>query len=196
MDPGYDISKECELSQQPRLRYYVYSRGTLAADYATLREAVDDGNEHAGTVMTSHKQIVWQRAGRAYLWDLGIEQIPKAEKGKYSQAVLDAVCSFEGWDPVSDPDLTQPLFTLMDETIPAEMVNLTGMELTDILHFIYRDRLVIARTGEDTYCLITGYTADTVTIADFSAGEIRTVSVSTAMEQFEAAGSVFYSYYD
>ena len=196
MDPGYDISKECELSPEPAVRYYVYTRGILAGDFSTLREAVDYGNEYAGTVMTSHKQIVWQRAGKAYLWDLGITEIPKARKGRQNQAIAEAVCSFEGWDLPEAVDQNQPLYTAMAGALPAEMINLTGMELTDVLHFVYRDRIVIARTGEDSYCLIIGYTADTLKLGDIESGEISTVSMNKAQEMFESAGNAFYSYYD
>ena len=66
------------------MQYYVYTKGRMAASFNTIQEAVEYGNTYAGTIMTSHKQVLWQRAGRAYIWDLNIDSIDKA--GQYRRA--------------------------------------------------------------------------------------------------------------
>ena len=196
LDPGYDISREYDPQKYPDVRYYVYTRGGLAADFATIKEAVDYGNDNAGTVMTSRKQIAWQRAGRAYVWDLGIETIDKAKNNGQYGVLLSAIASYEGWEAPSDVSESSPLYAQMEEKLKGQTVNLTGMELTDVLHFVYRDRLVAARTGKDSYCLITGYTNDRIRIADVSKGEVSSISWDEAKKTFEEQGNVFYSYFD
>ena len=53
-----------------------------------------------------------------------------------------------------------------------------------------------ARTGKDSYCLITGYTNDRIRIADVSKGEVSSISWDEAKKTFEEQGNVFYSYFD
>jgi|GEM_PF-499160 len=196
LDPGYDITKEYKASSEIDLCYYVYTRGRLDVSFAALNKAIDYGNEYAGTIMTSRKHIVWQRAGRAYIWDLGIDSIGKAKKGAQNKTIIDAIASYEGWDAPDTVDNNEQLFAAMTDKLPAETVNLTGIALTDVLHFVYRDRVVVAKTGTGSYCLITGYTNTSVTVADVEAGTVSALSWTAAEEEFKNAGNVFYSYFD
>ncbi len=200
LDPGYDISKSIEVSDKVPMAYYVYTKGRLVASFPTIREAVAYANTEisgittAGTIMTSHKQVLWQRAGRAYIWDLGIEKLDTA--GGQTACILRTIADYEGWQPSTGGDAEAPLFAQMTDTLPAECLNISGLDLTDVLHFVYRGRLVAARTGTDKYVLITGFTNDSLTLADPSTGEIETVSYASGEEMFKSAGSVYYSYAD
>jgi hypothetical protein len=79
--------------------------------------------------------------------------------------------------------------------LPAETVNLSGLDLEDVVQFIYRDRLVAARIGEKSYGIITGYQSDSITLADLQEGQMVTYTWDEARELFEKNGNVFYSYY-
>lgn len=197
LDPGYDITKEYESSDSAELCYYVYTKGRLDGTFSTIREAIDYGRTYAGTVMTSHKQVLWQKAGRAYIWDLNIDAIGHADgTNSLNQVILEAITDFEGWEMPSAIDAGQPLFQAMTDSLPAETIDLTGVELDDVLHFIYRDRLVAARISDNMYALIIAYDNNYIQLADPEEGDTYWLTVSAAESLFEENGNVFYSYID
>ncbi|MGN0203946.1 MAG: hypothetical protein ACI4BB_05360 [Coprococcus sp.] len=197
LDPGYDITKEYESSDSVELCYYVYTKGRLDGTFSTVREAIDYGRTYAGTVMSSHKQILWQRAGRAYIWDLDIDAIGQADEAtSLNKVILETITEFEDWQMPSTVDASQPLFAAMTEALPVETIDLTGIELDDVLHFIYRDRLVAARISDNMYALIIAYDNNYIQLADPEEGDTYWLSMSAAESLFEENGNVFYSYID
>ncbi len=203
IDPGYDIAKDYHTSETVALSYYLYTKGRLYDAFPTAQEAIACANEEvsgittAGTVMTSHKQVIWQRAGRANLWDLGIDSIEKAGTDRSAtDIILQTIANYEGWEITLPEDKSQPLFSAMADCLPAEAINLSGLTLSDALHFVYRDRLLAVKCGQDKYCLITAFTADTVTTADPVTGQVTEQALEDAEKTFTAQGNVFYSYID
>ncbi len=199
LDPGYDITKTYIPSDSTELCYYVYTKGRLAGTFRTIGDAIAYGNEYAGTVMTSHKQIVWQKAGRAYVRELNIDSIEKAGSGRsVNQVLLNAITGYEGWEMPGQIDNSLPLFAAMTEYLPAETVDLSGLDMTDVLHFVYRDRLVAVKIGDNQFALIIAYDENTqyVQLADPQEGDTYWLSWRTAENRFKEAGSVYYSYYD
>ena len=195
LDPEYDISKEYTLSGQLPVRYYVFAGGQLDEEFSSLKAAISHAEDTLGTVMTSHKQVVWLSDGSAYYWSLPVNSITKVSGKSYDKAVLQTILAYEGWEQAGEPEEGAPLYATMTAALPTETVNLSGLALKDVVQFIYRDRLVVARTGADTYSIITGYQSDSITMADFTEGEIVTYSWDEAEELFAKNGNVFYSYY-
>jgi hypothetical protein len=195
LDPEYDISKEYTLSGQLPVRYYVFAGGRLDEEFSSLKAAISHAEETYGTVMTSHKQVVWLSDGSAYYWSLPVTSVTKAAGKSYQKAVLQTILDYEGWEKTKEAEDGEPLFAAMTEVLPTETVNLTGLALEDVVQFIYRDRLVVARTGADSYSIITGYQSDSITMADLAEGQTVTYTLDEAEELFKKNGNVFYSYY-
>ena len=84
----------------------------------------------------------------------------------------------------------------MSDALPAETIDLTGLELTDVLHFVYRDRLVAVKISDSDYTLITAYDTNAVWLADPVTGEVSSMSQSAAETLFKQYGKVYYSYMD
>jgi hypothetical protein len=197
LDPGYDVTKAYIASEDVELCYYVYTKGRLAAAFDTIQEAVEYGNTYAGTVMTSHKQVLWQRAGRAYVWDLGVDSIEQvSESRSLNRIILETITEMEGWELPEITDDSIPLFEAMTKYLPVETIDLTGMELTDVLHFVYRDRMVVAKISDDMYALIVGYDSTYIQLADPEEGRTYWVTWAAAESMFEDAGNIYYSYCD
>lgn len=195
LDPEYDISKEYSLSGQLPVTYYVFSGGQLDQEFSSLKAAIAHAEETYGTVMTSHKQVVWLSDGSAYYWSLPVSSISKASGSSYNEAVLQTILDYEGWEKAGEIRNDEPLYAAMTQVLPAETVNLSGLELEDVVQFIYRDRLVAVRIGENSYGIITGYQSDSITLADLQEGQMVTYTWDEAREMFEKNGNVFYSYY-
>lgn len=197
LDPGYDISKKYEDTDQVEMRYYVYTKGRMDASFKTLQEAVDYGTNYAGTIMTSHKQVLWQKAGRAYIWDLNIDSIDKVSSSQsLNRILIQKIADYEGWELNGTIDDSQPLFAAMTAVLPAETIDLSGLKLDDVLHFVYRDRVVAVKISDSDYGLITAYDNDYVWIADPAKGEVYSMTQSAAESLFEQNGKVYYSYMD
>ena len=197
MNPGYDITKDYSGTDDSGLCYYLYSGGRNATQYQRLRDAVDDGNENGGLIMASNGKIVWQYSGAAYRWSLEMpDEFVTGEGSGLGEAAVRNIASYEGWTDISYQDASLSVPDAMKQELPVEAADLTGMELEDVLHFIYRDRLVAAKTGDDSWSLITGYDSSYIYMTDLSTGETSTVSMSNAEEMFDKAGNVYYSYLD
>ena len=197
LDPGYDISKKYDEPKQVEMCYYVYTKGHMAASFKTLQEAVEYGTTYAGTIMTSHKQVIWQKAGRAYIWDLNIDSIDKAgSSSQMNQILIQTIADYEGWELNGTVDAQAPLFAAMTAALPAETIDLSGLALDDVLHFVYRDRVVAVKISANTYGLITAYNNNYIWIADPEKGEVYSMTQSAAESLFEQNGKVYYSYMD
>ncbi len=194
--PGYDITKEYTGTEEVELYYYVYTKGHLAASFTTIQEAIDYGNTYAGTVMTSHKQVLWQRAGRANIWDLSVSSIGKTEEDSLNAVLLEVIADYEGWELSEDIDASLSLLEAMTEYLPVEVIDLTGVAMTDVLHFVYRDRLVAGKISDDVYALIIAYDSSRVKLANPESGRTYWISWSYARQLFSENGNVFYSYID
>ncbi len=197
LDPGYDISRKYEDTDQVEMQYYVYTKGRMDAAFATIQEAVDYGTTYAGTIMTSHKQVIWQKAGRAYIWDLNIDSINKTSNTQSMNSILiKTIADYEGWELNGTIDDAEPLFAAMTAVLPAETIDLSGLKLDDVLHFVYRDRVVAVKLSNNNYGLITAYDNDYVWIADPAKGEVYSMTQTAAEKLFEQNGKVYYSYMD
>lgn len=197
LDPGYDISRKYEDTDQVEMQYYVYTKGRMDAAFATIQEAVDYGTTYAGTIMTSHKQVIWQKAGRAYIWDLNIDSIDKTSNTQSMNSILiKTIADYEGWELNGTIDDAEPLFAAMTAVLPAESIDLSGLKLDDVLHFVYRDRVVAVKLSNNNYGLITAYDNDYVWIADPAKGEVYSMTQTAAEKLFEQNGKVYYSYMD
>ena len=179
------------------MQYYVYTKGRMDAAFATIQEAVDYGTTYAGTIMTSHKQVIWQKAGRAYIWDLNIDSIDKTSNTQSMNSILiKTIADYESWELNGTIDDAEPLFAAMTAVLPAETIDLSGLKLDDVLHFVYRDRVVAVKLSNNNYGLITAYDNDYVWIADPAKGEVYSMTQTAAEKLFEQNGKVYYSYMD
>ena len=197
LESGYETLEDGVSVEDPPFAYYVYTRGRLEASFDTAAEAIAYSNEHdtyGGSVFTSHKQLLWQRAGAANLWDLDIDSVTAAEDGvSAAQIILDTICDYEGWEHVTVTDKSLSLYEQMQQ-LPCNVIDLTDVDLSDVVHFIYRDRVVAARTGEDDYCMIVGYDASYIQVAYPESGTVSWITWSAARTMFSEAGNVFISY--
>lgn len=198
MTPGYDITKEYEGTDESGLSYYLYSGGRNATQYRRLRDAVKAGNEEEdGLIMASSGKIVWVYGGSAYSWDLGYDsEFVTGSDGNLGEAAVKNMAAYEGWQDISYQNTSLTVRDAMEQELPVDMADLTGMELDDVLHFIYRDRMVAAKTGDDSWALITGYDSAYVYMTDLSTGESESMLRTSAEEMFDEEGNVFYSYLD
>ena len=81
-----------------------------------------------------------------------------------------------------------PLLRSITAVLPAETIDLSGLKLDDVLHFVYRDRVVAVKLSNNNYGLITAYDNDYVWIADPAKGEVYSMTQTSSRKLFEQNG--------
>ncbi|MCR4673187.1 MAG: hypothetical protein K5637_08185 [Lachnospiraceae bacterium] len=196
MSEGYGITREYTQQSERAQVYYVYAYGHMERSFSSLADAVDFAHDTAGIVMSGSKKVLWQCDGRAYIWSLDMEDYISAEEaGGKTLGLVKNICAYEGWKVPEDITVSG-VYDTLSSALPVSVMDLTGMELDDVLHFVYRDRIVAARTGSGAYCMIIGYDTLYIYTVDIESGQRQDYSWSSAEELFEKAGNVFYSYID
>lgn len=164
-----------ELNQQEteyNPEYYVYAKGKLAGIYSKPSEAVVYADSQVGVVLNRRQQYVWERGNNATEKDLNNADIP--------EVVLSGTL---------DEQAIQE--SLGDS---AEVMNLTGCTLEEILYQLSSDRPVIARQPDGTAAVIVGYDRYNTRLYKFDTGEHYYYAMDDSTALFEQGGNVFISY--
>lgn len=178
--------------------YYVYVKGdvVLATDHVT--EAVIAANEQMGVVIGDNLQYVWKRSRKATQAEfrdivVGTED---AEEGSIAQCI-NAMLEKEGIN-ISVGALIAggetPKGILNNTMKDADVLDLTGCSVDEILYYVSCGSPVFAMTGSDDAVLVVGYDSNNIVIFDPKVGMSYRKTISEADELFGSAGNVFFTY--
>lgn len=152
--------------------YAVYAKGKLVNIYAKPSEAILEADRQVGVVLNDDQQYIWERGNSQTERELNNEDIP---------AVI--------------------LTGTMDETAlqealgdSADVLNLAGCTLEEVLYQLSCDRAVIARKPDGTTVVIVGYDRYNTLWYDYATGEHTYYGINDSTELFLAGGNVFLSY--
>lgn len=194
--PAYDKTVDIEIMPPEKTRYYVYIAGKYTGMYTEAANAVRDASDNGGTVLNSNKQVVWQRGEKPLSYFMAITELEaSASSDQVKQAVLQTIMKYENIPGTPNIEGDTSLYKGMEENLGLEVVNLTGVSLEDVLYFVYKDCIVVAKTGTDNYVLLIGYNSNSVTIGNLADGTISSLGYDEAENLFNQAGNTFYSYY-
>lgn len=152
--------------------YYVYAKGKLVDIYSKPAEAILEADGQVGVVLNDDQQYVWERGNSQTENELNNEDIP---------AVF--------LNGVMDEDALQE--TLGDS---ADILNLTGCTLEEVLYQLSSDRAVMARKPDGTTAVIVGYDRYNTLWYDYATGEHTYYGINDSTNLFLAGGNVFLSY--
>ena len=82
----------------------------------------------------------------------------------------------------------------LEEKTDARILSLSGATLDEVLYFVYRGAPVYAMKNSTDAVLITGYTANQITVYEPSSGKYKVYSLRDAERMFEEAGNIYISY--
>ena len=152
--------------------YYVYAMGHLDGTFRDPAKAVQRADEHLGVVLNRSQQYVWERGNKKEQVMLNLDDIPEiVKKGTMDKAALE--------EEIGE-----------DNTI----LDLTGCTLDSVLYEVSAGRPVLARTGENSTVVITGYDAYNTWLLDQKSKEPYAYGMEESEELFEKAGNVFITY--
>ena len=149
--------------------------------YTEAANAVRDASDNGGTVLNSNKQVVWQRGEKPLSYFMAITELEaSASSDQVKQAVLQTIMKYENIPGTPNIEGDTSLYKGMEENLGLEVVNLTGVSLEDVLYFVYKDCIVVAKTGTDNYVLLIGYNSNSVTIGNLADGTISSCLLYTS----------------
>lgn len=179
-------------------RYYVYAEGVIQGAYNNPAKAINQAEDSMGVVVNEQNQLVYERSGKYTNNQIG--SISKVQAGgmvnskgasiamvlKYNHLTADAA------------ELSQSkksAYRLLKEHMEdANVLNLKGCTLDEVLYFVSGNRPVLAMLGDGNMVVITEYTESTVSYINPINGKTEKKSLSAATDMFKAAGNAFISY--
>lgn len=180
-------------------RYYVYAEGVIKAAYEKPSNAINAAEEAMGVVINQDNQIVYERSGKYTNNQIGSLTTITVGNGVDSKAACIGMILRYNHITANLKKLSsneKSAYTLLKKKMKgkANVVNLKGCTLDEVLYFVSGNRPVIALTGNNTMVLLTEYTESTVSYINPITGKTETKGITQATEMFEAAGNAFVSY--
>lgn len=195
-------------SEEEAKDFYVYNCEGLVRHSYSLAEAIELASSFStGVVVDDEARYLWRKNYDSYARiemeedEETIQDEGEIENDMVSssavESTLAAVLSYEGEScdvaALLDEGMTA-IEILTEEIEDANVYDLTGCGLTEILYYVSEQTPVYAVTGTDTAVLIVGYDTDNVIF--YNAQENRTDSMDqdSAEEELDSVGNRFIVY--
>ncbi|MBP3486805.1 MAG: hypothetical protein J6K53_00250 [Roseburia sp.] len=178
--------------------YYVYVKGDVVLATDNVTEAVIAANENMGVVIGDNLEYVWKRSRNA-TQPAPSEIVVGAEDagaGSIAQCI-NAMLEIEGIN-ISVSALIEggetPKSILNNTMKDAQVLDLTGCSVDEILYYVSCGSPVFAMTESDQAVLVVGYDSSSVVIYDPMIQSTYRRNLSDAGDMFANAGNVFFTY--
>ncbi len=179
--------------------YMVYSFGTIAAVTENCAEAIQlaDHVDVVGTVINEKGMVIWER-GIKYA-SFSLEELPGSavkNSGLTSRQEAARMLAAYAGQEIDAAAFSQEKKAkeFLEQALGSRMISLTGAALDEVLYFVFRGSPVYAMKNSTDAVVITGYSANNVTIYEPAAGKYKVISLRDAEKMFEEAGNMFLSY--
>ncbi|MCR5301492.1 MAG: C39 family peptidase [Lachnospiraceae bacterium] len=215
----FEGSRDVRLSNEDHLkRYYVYAKGDLSGIYTSESEAVSEAAALFGVVTDKRMAYIWESGNRktsAKLTDLEISSSSKAEgepapeeetteetieevaeevSSAYVKCV-DTMLQYGGVYKSAEEEIrTKSLVRVLSDNLDADVLDLSGCSLSDVLYYISRGYPVMAMTGEGNAVIIIGYDSKNTILYDPGKDSIYKYGMNDSANMFEQAGNRFVTY--
>lgn len=160
------------ISEEGAPTYYVYAKGRLVDIYSRPAEAILEADSQVGVVLNDDQQYVWERGNSQTENELNNEDIPAV----FLNGAMDEEALQEAFGDSAD------------------VLNLTGCTLEEVLYQLSSDRAVMARKPDGTTVVIVGYDRYNTLWYDYATGEHTYYGINDSTNLFLAGGNVFLSY--
>lgn len=195
---GRNLSVRARESTEPE-HFYVYNCSGFVDSEYSLQDAVEQASLFsAGSVVSSSGRYLWRNS---FAERAEIEELTQMEEGAALQSSLqvciEALLEYEGVSVDVAGLLEQGMNAqeiLEDQMPQADIYDLTGMTLDDVLYYVSEYLPVCAMTGTQSAVLIIGYGPENVELFDPEAGSVYITSRESAQTLFETSGSRYICY--
>lgn len=180
--------------------YNVYAGGKVIRCTASISEAIQYAQESAGVVINANQDYIWSRGkkssisfgDKAILGDSDFTKITSAA-GRSMAALLQIGSMSRDIEALIERGKT-PL-EIMEEVMPeAEILDLTGCNLEQVLYYVNRKSAVYAIGENKEPLLIVGYDEYNTILYNPNTNQIFKKGLKDSISYFENEGNMFYSY--
>ncbi len=201
----FEGSREVPIRDEDTLkRYYVYAKGRIAGIYTSASEAVEEAERLYGVVTDKQMAYIWESSNRrssAGIAGLDLEAaspenaVQETDDATAYIKCIDVMLQSGGVYKSSEDEIgRKSLVSVLQDNLEADVLDLSGVSLTDVLYYVSRGYPVMAMTGQDTAVIITGYDSRNTVIYDPKLGGTYKLGQNDSKELFERAGNRFITY--
>ncbi len=218
----FEGSRDVEVEGSDELkRYYVYAKGELEGIFTSASEAVSEASDLYGVVTNRHMKYVWESANRrssARLADpedsdtkrsvseSGEPEEPQPEEGSGEEAegesatssyvkCIDMMLQSGGVYKSAEEEIrTKSLVRVLSDNLNADVLDLSGCSLSDVLYYPSSQIPVMAMTGEGNAVIIMGYDAKNTILYDPREERVYKLGMNDSANMFERSGNRFITY--
>ncbi len=209
----FEGSRDVSIKDDDTLkRYYVYAKGKIAGIYSSASEAVEIAGDLYGVVTNKQMAYVWESSNRkasTKITSLEIsETTPKAstEEGESEGApetdntssyvkCIDMMLQSGGVYKSSEEEIRRKSLTrVLSDNLEADVLDLSGVSLSDVLYYVSRGYPVMAMTGQGSAVIITGYDSKNTILYDPGEERVYKLGMNDSKSLFEKAGNRFITY--
>ncbi len=201
-------------------RYYVYAKGELDGIYTSASEAVEKASSLHGVVTDKRMAYIWEAENRkpeAKIANLEIngsetgkaDNEKEAEGGEESEEeaeddtapdssyvrCIDMMLQSGGVYKSSEEEIrTKSIVRVLSDNLDADVLDLSGCSLSDVLYYVSKEYPVMAMTGSGSAVIITGYDAKNTILYDPKEDRVYKYGMNDSKALFEKAGNRFITY--
>jgi hypothetical protein len=146
--------------------------------------------------MDAGQNLVWVRGSQSQEARITIDNSCIREQEEETlEAAIQALLSVKGVKAEVGTMINQGMTVreILEETIPGEMLDISGCSLTEILYFISNKNPVILLTGETTADLIVGYDNYNMIFYNLMDGTYYKMGRNDTAEYIEQMGSYLFT---
>ncbi|MBO5068982.1 MAG: hypothetical protein J6C37_01260 [Roseburia sp.] len=179
-------------------RFYVYVKGDVLLTTDQVTEAVRAANDRMGVVVGDDQKYVWKRSRKAT--QAAFQNLTVGEEDANAGSIVQCMSVLLQREGIHIgvgaliADGETPKSVLISALKEAQVLDLTGCSVEEVLYYVSCGNPVFAMTGSDSAVLITGYDSNNIFVFDPAQNKTIKKSMSEADELFVNAGSVFFSY--
>lgn len=179
--------------------YLVCSFGDVISIDSDCAAAVKLANQAdvVGTVLNEEGRVIWERGVKyasSSLQELEGSSTKKSGLTSRQEAVR-MMAAYQGKE-IDVSGLTQETSVkeFLENATGIRILSLTGTSLDEVLYFVYKGAPVYAMKNQTDAVVITGYTANGITVYDPATGKYKGYTMREAEEMFDEAANLFFSY--
>ena len=205
----FEGSRDVSIKDDDTLkRYYVYAKGKIAGIYSSASEAVEIAGNLYGVVTNKQMAYVWESSNRkasTKITSLEIskttpkadseEDTPETDNTSSYVKCIDMMLQSGGVYKSSEEEIRRKsLARVLSDNLEADVLDLSGVSLSDVLYYVSRGYPVMAMTGQGTAVIITGYDSKNTILYDPGEEKVYKLGMNDSKELFEKAGNRFVTY--
>lgn len=195
----FDTTTRVAEPDASQTRYYAYSFGRIVEASPSASKAIKAADEGVGTVIDRSGRVVWERGiknTRSEIKDLStVRASGDFDSRKAAMKILLQYRSVDA-DPSDYSREKESMYSWLQRNLKTTVVDLTGINLDEMLYYVYKGRPVIAIKPDGEAIIVYAYDTTAIWVYDPVRAGTYKMSLRDASSSFESAGNMFLSYLD